>query len=246
VTGAADSPAEAPKCDLAILLVKSYQTERAAAWAAQLLVPGALAITLQNGLDNGERLAGAVGDERTAIGVNYVGAINAGPAEARFIVSLTSYIGGRSANQDRCVAAAQLLTASGLRTEVVPDIEGRVWQKAIINAAINPLTALWRVPNGELLSTPERREIVAHLAREAHSVAITKGLTSLLDDPLAAVAEICDVSGTNHSSMLQDIERGRPTEIDSINGVIVEEGRRLGVPVPYNEMVWKLVRAMQA
>lgn len=246
VTGAADSPAEAPVCDFAILLVKSYQTERAAAWAAQLLVPGGLAITLQNGLDNGEKLAYAVGDERTAIGVNYVGAINAGPAEARFIVSLTSYIGGRPANRDRCVVAAQLLTASGLRTEVVPDIEGRVWQKAIINAAINPLTALWRVSNGELLSTPERREIAAHLAREAHTVAITKGLAPPVDDPLAAVAEICDASQTNHSSMLQDIERGRPTEIDSINGVIVEEGRRLGVPAPYNEMVWKLVRAMQA
>jgi 2-dehydropantoate 2-reductase len=108
------------------------------------------------------------------------------------------------------------------------------------------LTALWRVPNGELLSTPERRELVAHLAREAQAVAITKGLTLPFDDPLVAVAEICDASRTNHSSMLQDIERGRPTEIDSINGVIVEEGRRLGIPVSCNEMVWKLVRALGA
>jgi 2-dehydropantoate 2-reductase len=173
-----------------------------------------------------------------------VGATNLGPGEARFVVSLTSYIGEKQVNRDQAMAAAELLTAAGLSTTVVRDIEERVWEKAIINAAINPLTALWRVPNGQLLNTPEQREVAGRLAHEAHAVAIAKGMHLVFDDPMAAVAAICNVSATNRSSMLQDVERGRPTEIDSINGVIVNEGRRLGVATPYSEMVWKLVGAM--
>jgi 2-dehydropantoate 2-reductase len=237
------SPAAAPPCDIALLLVKSYQTERAAEWAAQVLKEDGLAVSLQNGLDNEVKLAHAVGSERSTAGVNYVGATNLGPGEARFIVSLRSYIGEKSANRDRALAAANLLTQAGLCTSVAPDIEARMWEKAVINAVINPLTALWRVPNGELFAMSERRDLVSHLAHEAHAVALAKGLKLSFDDPVSAVAAICEVSATNHSSMLQDIERGRPTEIDSINGVIVDEGRRLGVPTPYNRVIWELTRA---
>ena len=244
VAGAVTSPTAAPPCDIALLLVKSYQTERAAGWAAQILKDDGLAVSLQNGLDNEAKLAHAVGTGRAAAGVNYVGATNLGPGEARFIVSLRSYIGEKPVHRDRALAAASLLTDAGLCTSVVPDIEARMWEKAVINAVINPLTALWRVPNGELFATSERRELVSHLAHEAHAVAIAKGLKLSFDDPVSAVAAICEVSATNHSSMLQDIERGRSTEIDSINGVIVDEGRRLGVPTPYHRVIWELTRAV--
>ena len=86
--------------------------------------------------------------------------------------------------------------------------------------------------------------MLAELVAEAAAVTWSRGITLPLADPLAHTEHICQVSATNHSSMLQDIEHGRPTEIDSINGVIVGEGRRLGVPVPLNEAVWRLVRAM--
>jgi 2-dehydropantoate 2-reductase len=244
LSGASTSPSQAPPCDVALLLVKSYQTDRAASWAGEVLAQDGLAVTLQNGLDNAGKLAAAVGSDRAAQGVGYVGATNLGPGETRFIVSLTSFIGAKPANRGRCEQTADLLTAAGLRTEVVEDIEARIWQKAIINAAINPLTALWRVPNGDLLHTRERRDLVAHLAREAHAVALARGVQPSFDDPVGAVAAICEASKTNHSSMLQDIERGRPTEIESINGVIVAEGERLGVPTPYNRVVLELVRAL--
>jgi 2-dehydropantoate 2-reductase len=247
VAGAATGPEDAPPCDAALLLVKSYQTERAACWAARVLRSDGLAVSLQNGLDNGPRLAATVGADRAAVGVNYVGATSLGPGEARFSVSLASYIGetpGPSAT--RASVLAELLTEAGLRTRLVTDIESRLWGKAIINAAINPLTALWRVPNGALLASEERRQVLAALAVEAATVAEAAGIAAPFPDPVAATAAICSASAANHSSMLQDVEHGRPTEIDSINGVIVAVGKRLGVPTPFNEVSWKLVRALRA
>ena len=241
---ATTDPAQVPPVDCALLLVKSYQTERAAAWAARVLRPDGLAVTFQNGLDNGPKLMAAVGAGRAAVGVNYTGATLLGPGETRHTAQLTNIIGRSPAVAGRVNALCDLLTAVGLSTRACDAIEGELWVKGVANAAINPLTALWRVPNGELLTAPERRGLLADLVVEAAAVTRARGITLPLADPLAHTEHICRVSAANHSSMLQDIEHGRPTEIDSINGVIVSEGRRLGVPVPLNEAVWRLVRAM--
>jgi 2-dehydropantoate 2-reductase len=244
VHGAETDPTRVPPCDAALLLVKSYQTARAAAWAATVLHPDGLAVSLQNGLDNEPKLVAAVGTRRAAVGVNYVGGISLGPGAARFIVSLTSYIGRPAQDNRRSTVLAALLTAAGLATEVVEDIAGPLWGKAVINAAINPLTALWRLPNGDLIVSENRRALLAKLVHEAAAVAAGIPVTLPYDDPVAATEQICRASTSNRSSMLQDVERGRPTEVDSINGVIVTEGRRLGVPTPYNEVVWQLIRAL--
>jgi 2-dehydropantoate 2-reductase len=241
---AVSDPAEVPPCNAALLLVKSYQTERAAAWAALILGPDGLAVTFQNGLDNGPKLEAAVGSRRAAIGVNYTGATLIGPGETCHTAQLTNLIGTRPATAARIAAVIDIMVAAGVDTRATDEIEGEVWGKAIANAAINPLTALWRVPNGELLATDERRALLGALVDEAAAVASALGVVLPFADPLAHTAKICQASAPNHSSMLQDIERGRPTEIDSINGIIATEGRRLGVPTPLNEMVWQLIRAM--
>jgi len=143
------------------------------------------------------------------------------------------------------VAFAALLNRAGLEAHLTPDVASLLWGKAVANAAINPLTALWRVPNGEVCATPERRSLLADLAREAAAVATARGITLPFPDPVAYAESVCQRTAANRSSMLQDIERGRPTEIDSITGVIVAEGRRLGVPTPVSEAVWRLVRAFE-
>jgi 2-dehydropantoate 2-reductase len=241
---ATSDPDQVPTAEYALLLVKSYQIDRAAAWAARVLQPDGLAVTFQNGLDNGPKLVAAVGQERAAVGVNYTGATLVGPGETRHTAQLTNVIGISPATAERAIALSVLLTSVGLTTRVTDAIEGEVWGKALANAAINPLTALWRVPNGELLTTAERGALLAALVGEALAVAQARGVTLPFDDPLAHTEAICRASAANHSSMLQDVERGRPTEIDSINGVIVAEGRRLGVLTPMNEAVWRLVRGM--
>ncbi len=241
---ALDDPAAAPQADVALILVKSYQTERAAAWADQLLSPEGIAVSLQNGLDNGSRLAAVLGRARVAVGVTFEGATLLGPGQVRHAGSGPTYVERRETNVALVDAFVALLRRAGFEVHARAEIEGVLWSKVIVNAAVNPLTALWRVPNGELLSHPDRRALLAALAREAAMVAEARGVVLPTPDPVARVEEACRATAENRSSMLQDIERGRPTEIDSINGAIVLEAKRLGLSVPVNETIWRLVRAM--
>ena len=230
--------------DVALILVKSYQTLRAAEWARELLTPDGLAVTLQNGLDNYEAIADEVGPERAAIGVTYNAATMLAPGEVRHVAHNPTYLGAQPAYVERIRSLANLLDRAGLETEVGADIDGRLWGKAVVNAAINPLTALWRVPNGALLSPPDRRWLLARLAEEAAGVAHAKGIALPFEDPVAYAESVCRSTAANHSSMLQDVERGRPTEIDSINGIIIAQGKALGIHVGINEVIWRLVRAL--
>lgn len=240
----AATPDDAPPAEVVLTLVKSYQTARAARWAAQIAAPDGLVVTLQNGLDNLPRLAAAVGPARAVAGATAEGATLLAPGRVRHAGRGPTWLGARAENAVAVEALASLFLRAGFDARVTDDIEGLLWRKAILNAAINPLSALWRVPNGELLATDGRRRLLAQLAQEAADVARARGVRALPEDPFAAVSAVCRATAANRSSMLQDVERGRPTEIDSINGVIVQIGRQLGVATPLNEAVWQLVRAL--
>lgn len=230
--------------DVALVLVKSYQTVRAAEWARDLLAPEGLALTLQNGLDNYEALVEEVGEGRAAVGVTYNGVTLLGPGEVRHVAHNPTYLAAKPGKEPTISALAALFERAGFEAEVGGDIEARLWGKAVVNAAINPLTALWRAPNGALLASLDRRWLLGRLAEEAANVARARGLTLPFEDPIAYVEGVCRSTAANRSSMLQDVDRGRPTEIDSINGIIVAEGERLGVYTGVNEVVWRLVRAL--
>jgi 2-dehydropantoate 2-reductase len=239
-------PSVVPAADIALILVKSYQTDRAAAWAAQALHPSGLAVTLQNGLDNGAKIAVAVGENRVALGVTYVGATLLGPGRARLVANLPTYVSNQDSIAARASVFVSLLREAGLEAHTTGAVEGRLWAKAIANAAINPLTALWRVTNGELLAREDRRRLMEKLAQEAYGVALASGVEPPIEDAAAYVESVCRATAANRSSMLQDVHHGRPTEVDSINGVIVDQGLSLGIPTPFNEAVWLLVRGLNA
>ncbi|MEJ5223042.1 MAG: ketopantoate reductase C-terminal domain-containing protein, partial [Anaerolineales bacterium] len=120
-----------------------------------------------------------------------------------------------------------------------------LWGKLIINAAINPLTALLRVPNGALLERPDARLLMGELARETAAVARALGVTLPFDDPAAAAEAVARKTASNHSSMAQDILRGAPTEIDAICGAVARAADRCGMTAPLNTVMWRLVRAVQ-
>ena len=138
-----------------------------------------------------------------------------------------------------------LLRQAGFDVSVVDDARAVLWGKLVINAAINPLTALLRVPNGALLEQAHARQLMHALARETAAVAHALGVALPFDDPTAAVEAVARKTAGNYSSMAQDMQRGAPTEIDAICGAVVQAAATLKAPAPLNEAMWRLVRAAQ-
>jgi 2-dehydropantoate 2-reductase len=236
---AASSPADCRGARYALVLVKSWQTERVAKQLADCLAEDGLALTLQNGMGNREHLAGTLGLPRVALGVTTTGATLLGPGLARAggegVISVEAH--------PRLGPLDAALKGAGFNVQVVNDAAALVWGKLVINAAINPLTALLRVPNGELLHRPAAHLLMRVLAQEAAAVAKAQGIHLPFDDAVRAAEDVARKTASNHSSMFQDVRRGAPTEIDAICGAITQTGEKLGVSTPVNRVCWQLTRA---
>ncbi len=239
---ATTNPAECANTRLALVLVKSWQTRRAARQLAACLAPDGLALTLQNGLGNREVLAAQLGDDRVLAGVTTTGATLLGPGCVR--------PGGEGAiTLGRHPDVGQflvLLERAGFTVTLAEDLEALLWGKLVINAAINPLTALLGVPNGELLTCPTARQLMAELVHEVAAVSAALGIHLPYSDPLAAAEDVARRTASNRSSMLQDIARGAPTEIDAICGAVTRYGKQAGIPTPVNRVMTLLVKSLTA
>ena len=233
-------PKEARGARYAFVLVKAWQTERAARQLAECLADDGLAITLQNGLGNDDILAESLGRERVSLGVTTTGATLLGPGLARAggegIVSLEAH--------PRLGVVESALRGARFTVEVVADAKSLVWGKLVVNTAINPLTALLGVPNGELLQRPSARTVMSALAQETAAVASAQRVRLPFENPIEAAENVARKTASNHSSMFQDVRRGAPTEIDAICGAVTRAGERHGVPTPVNRVCWQLVQAM--
>ena len=221
----------------ALVLVKAHQTPSVAPFVAQALEPDGLAVTLQNGLGNREALAARVGPGRVVTGVTVVGAALSEPAVVRATPGRV-VLGALSGKDEAIARIAQRLRAAGFGVEITADIDVPVWRKLAANCAINALSALGGVPNGALLDDARARPLLEAAAREVGAVAAARGV-DLGADPVDLTLDVLRRTAPNRSSMLQDVERGRPTEIEALNGAVVREGRRLGVPTPVNEELWR-------
>ena len=224
--------------NFALVLVKSWQTERTARELAGYLSDGGVALTLQNGHGNLEKLAAVLGEDRVALGVTTTGATLVGPGLVRPGGAGYLAVGAHP----RIPPLVELLAGGGFDARETQDADSLVWSKLVINAAINPLTAILDIPNGELLTRPAARALMAKLALEAAAVAHARGTVLTFADPVEAAEEVARRTAQNHSSMMQDVRRGAPTEIDAICGAIVREGLRLGVPTPENEAALRMVQ----
>lgn len=266
----ADASAIGP-CDFALVLVKAAQTGWAAEQARQLLRTGqqepgpetlishddmltaelsalgtgTVVVTLQNGVGNREQLAAALGGGRVGQGVTALGATLLGPGQVRH-AGQGATIFGAAPSRPAMRALAELFGACGLPAELADDLDALVWGKLVVNVGINALTALLRVPNGALAELPAARELLAAAVAEAAAVARARGTALPYADPLAHVLTVAQATAANRSSMLQDVLRGSPTEIATINGAVVREGARLGVPTPVNQALALLVQALDA
>jgi 2-dehydropantoate 2-reductase len=241
---ASSDPADTRGSDVLVVFVKSTATEEVARQFAPLAGPQAIAVTLQNGLGNEELLRRHFGAERTAAGVTSQGATFLGPGRIRHAGKGPTHLGMAAGGHRKLVALATALAQAGFETHVEDDVAGLVWSKLVVNVGINALTALVNRQNGRLLDLEETRSLMADLVAEAVAVATARGITLTYADPLQTVYDVAKKTGANRSSMLQDFDRGRETEIDFINGAIVREAGALGIPVPVNAAITRLVKAL--
>ena len=246
VTALTEPVANNRQADLALICTKARSTEAAAATAAAFLAGAGLALTLQNGLGNLERLAAAVGTDRAAAGITSQAATLLEPGHIRHAGSGPTVLGRGPGQSDRLAAVADLFNRASIETSMADDVDALLWSKLIVNAGINGLAALLRVPNGVLALVPECEALLTEAVAEAETVARALHIDLPAGRQVDRVKQVCGLTAANRASMLQDTLRGVPTEIDAINGAIAAKGQELGIPTPVNQLLTRLVRALEA
>jgi 2-dehydropantoate 2-reductase len=239
---ATNNPTKMAPADLTLILVKSRQTEHAAQLARQILAPNGLALTLQNGLGNLEILTAVLGPHHAALGITSQGATMLQPGTVRHAGHGPTHLAYTTQTKERLTAVTNLFNQAGLTTHLVDNVDSLVWGKLAVNCGINPLTALLRVPNGFLAENEPAKQVMMAAARETAVVAQALGITLPYPDAGQRALEVAQATAANHSSMLQDVLRGAPTEIEAICGAVVGNGRRASIPTPINSKLLRMIK----
>lgn len=228
--------------DVVLFCVKSSDSEDAARAMRPHLAPGALVLTLQNGADNDERVR-AVLDASTpvAAAVVYVATAMAGPGHVQHHGRGELVI----APSPRSEEVAAQFAAAGIPTQISDNVRGALWAKLVLNCAYNALSALSQQPYGPLVQVPGVTDVIADTVAECLAVAQADGV-SIPGDIDAAVRGIAATMPGQYSSTAQDLARGKPSEIDHLNGYVVRRGAALGVPTPLNRALQVLVKLAEA
>jgi 2-dehydropantoate 2-reductase len=206
-------------------------------------------ISFQNGVGHEAMLREKLGWDRLLLAVTTEGARREDLTAVSHTGRGVTYIGtaedtDSQFNNSAHILLAQLLEKAGFHTRMSKNMNVRIWIKLTINAVINPLTAILRVKNGDLLVSPWTRSLMQALYQEACIVAKAKGV-DLPDDLWETLLGVCKATSENHSSMLQDIEQSRRTEIDRINGSLLQMAKELKLDLPTNQIVCQLVKALE-
>lgn len=234
-----------PPADLAIIFTDSNSTRDAAKAAKQLLKPDGFTLTLQNGIGNVEALIAELGEERVIAGVSMNSAANPAAGRSAYTnVGMTSIgeLDGRDTQRVRQVA--EMLNKAGIPTEIIPDPMNWIWGKFVLNCGVNALTAITGLRSGEMVRTPEVSALQDRVIDEIMAVVQRKGVKLPEKDPRKKIKDHCRMR-YNKPSMMQHIEQGRRTEIDSLNGALVREAKVLGIATPYNEAVVAVVKGLE-
>lgn len=224
---------------LVLFCVKSPDTEHAGAVLAPHLEPDAVVLSLQNGVDNAERLAATLGRE-VVPAVVYVAVEMAGPGHMRHHGRGELVIGALAASSR--IAAA--FGAAGVPVEVSDNVSGALWAKLIVNCAYNALSAITQLPYGRLVQGEGVPAVMRDVVDECLAVARAAGV-EVPGDMRHAVSRIAETMPGQFSSTAQDLARGKPTEIDHLNGLVVRKGEALGVSTPANRMLVALVKLLE-
>lgn len=229
--------------DLVILTTKAHHTRSVVDILRPMSWADSCVLTLQNGLGNLELVRGWKGAKAFG-GTTTMGAVLLSPGNVRISGLGRTVVG---ADMDASVAEriAEALSACGLPADVKVDVVAEIWAKAVVNACINPLTTVLRVPNGKLLESEAVFRLMSELCDECVAVAAAAGVTLPEGNMMCRVRAVAEDTAANRSSMLRDIELGRRTEIAHMNGMICSLGAHYGVRTPLNRAITAMVEAME-
>jgi len=244
---ATDKPAEVGPVDLILVFVKCYHTEAAVRNAAPLMGPDTMVLSLQNGWGNGPRIGAIVGEEKLLLGVCYHSATVLGPGHVLHAGKGMTFIGELNGSMtERLQSLAATFQKANIDVTATAHVLKEIWSKLALNVATLPTSATLRITAERLLDTPDMQQLMHGLLREVVAVAQAQKIPLDFNERWEAITGLLKKLAPNtKGSMLQDVENRRRTEIDVINGAIVEASRRFGIPTPYNDaMVW-MVKALE-
>lgn len=234
-------PTELRAADLLLVFTKAYDTEAAIRGAKPLIGSRTAVLTLQNGLGNYQVLQQQVPPEQVLAGTTSSGATLLGPGHTCQAGVGKIILGSPVGNSPLAQRTAAIFESAHLSVEITDDVDTILWRKALINCAINPLTALTGRPNGELLDIAALHELMIKVAEEVYEVAGVTGIDLGDFAPAEAVEQVCKATAANQSSMLQDVRAGRRTEIDYINGAVASIAHGHNTSAPLCECLTALV-----
>jgi len=242
---AASDPAQIPRCDYGIVATKAIHTRRAIEQAARIFDGRSAVCSVQNGVGNEEIIAEHV--KCVIRGTTFPAGHIISAGHVGYDIKGDTWIGPFEPSHTPMEMVEELagtLTRSGMHTMALPDARGAQWTKLIFNAATNPVGALTRLDHGAATRFEPTSELFKALIEEGKCVARALGI-ELHGDPWELVMKGANAPGRHKSSMLQDVEAGRTTEVDFMNGAIVQWGEKTGVPTPLNRVMWALVKGLE-
>ncbi len=234
-------PSELGLVRRAIVLVKAWQTQRTAEQLKICLAEDGLVLTLQNGFGNIEVLQAVLGEHRAAAGIMVLGTSLLEPG----FVRATKGAEIKLENDPRLDSISALLKQSGFSVDTVENLLALQWGKLVVNAAINPLSAMLQIPNGDLLENRYAYTLLKELAVEAEMTAHACGVALPFANTMDFIEDVIRKTSANFSSMLQDLMRNAPTEIEAITGSLIRLAGEVGVSVPVNQCIYQLIKAAE-
>ena len=222
---------------LVLFCVKSTNTESAAEQIAPHLEAGALVVNLQNGVDNTERIQARVKNPVIAA-VVYVATEMSGPGHLKHHGRGDLVIGPAHP------VVKSWFEAAGVPVAISDNIDGELWAKLVVNCAYNALSAITQLPYGKMIEGAGVRELMRDVVEECVAVAKANGV-KMAPDMLERIYKIAGAMPTQFSSTAQDLARGKPTEIDHLNGYVTRKGEALGIATPANRALWSLVKLIE-
>jgi 2-dehydropantoate 2-reductase len=234
------------KADLVIIFTKAGSTRAAAETARSVLAPDGLVVTLQNGIGHLEIIGSVIEKNRIITGVTAQAANVLEPGHAQHAGAGMTSLGSVHAAAGKVEIVCQVFNDAGIESVTSDNVDGLIWGKLLVNVGINALTAILKVPNGSLAETRETVTLMEQVVSEAAAVAGTLGIQLPYDDPMEEVLNVCRITASNRASMLQDVLKNAPTEIDAINGAVATRAGKLGIPAPANTFITQIIKAIEA